>query len=79
MKISHKLCVSMDGTQLLISWWFTAKNEGENDIFAQVYVKVGLNWKIKSVHTCAANTISTCTAAIIGASFVGAFFPAIGK
>ena len=29
MKISHKLCVRIDGTQFLLSWWFTAKNEHE--------------------------------------------------
>ena len=38
MKISHKLCVRMDGTQFLILWWFTAKNECGNDIIAWVYV-----------------------------------------
>ena len=38
MKISHKLCVRMDGTQFLIFWWFTAKNERGNDIIAWVYV-----------------------------------------
>ena len=27
MKISHKLCVRMDGTQFLLLWWYTAKNE----------------------------------------------------
>ena len=27
MKISHKLCVRMDGTQFLLLWWLTAKNE----------------------------------------------------
>ena len=37
MKISHKLCVRMDGTQFLIFWWFTAKNEHGNDIIAWVY------------------------------------------
>ena len=37
MKISHKLCVKMDGTQFLILWWFTAKNERENDKIAWVY------------------------------------------
>ena len=36
MKISHKLCVRMDGTQFLILWWFTAKNEGGNDKIAWV-------------------------------------------
>ena len=27
MKISHKLCVRMDGTQFLWIWWFTVKND----------------------------------------------------
>ena len=30
MNISHKLCVRMDGTQFLLSWWFTAKTDGGN-------------------------------------------------
>ena len=38
MKICHKLCVRMDGTQFLLSWWFTAKNEVENDTIAWVYI-----------------------------------------
>ena len=29
MKISHKLCVRIDGTQFLLLWWFTARNEHE--------------------------------------------------
>ena len=37
-KISHKLCVRMDGTQFLILWWFTAKNERGKDKIAWVYV-----------------------------------------
>ena len=37
MKISHKLCVRMDGTQFLKLWWFTAENEGRNDKIAWVY------------------------------------------
>ena len=37
MKISHKLCVRMDGTQFLLLWWLTAKNEGGNHIIAWVY------------------------------------------
>ena len=36
MKISHKLCVRMDGTQFLIIWWFTAKKEGGNHKIAWV-------------------------------------------
>ena len=27
MKISHKLCVRIDGSQLLWLWWFTTKND----------------------------------------------------
>ena len=27
VKISHKLCVRIDGTQLLLLLWFTAENE----------------------------------------------------
>ena len=36
MKICHKLCVRMDGTQFLLLWWFTAKNECRNDKIAWV-------------------------------------------
>ena len=36
MKISHKLCVRVDGTQFLILWCFTAENEGGNDKIAWV-------------------------------------------
>ena len=36
MKISHKLCVRMDGSQFLLLWWFTAKNERGNDKTAWV-------------------------------------------
>ena len=39
MKISHKLCVRMDGTQFLSLWWFTAKNEGGNHKRAWVYIE----------------------------------------
>ena len=38
MKISHKLCVRIDGTQFLLLLWFTAKNEGGNDKIAWVYL-----------------------------------------
>ena len=41
MKISHKLCVRMNGTQFLLLWWFTAKNERRNDKIAWVYVFAG--------------------------------------
>ena len=34
MKISHKLCVRMDGTQFLLLLWFIAKNERGNDKIA---------------------------------------------
>ena len=37
MKISHKLCVRMDGTQVFLLWWVTAKNERGNDKRAWVY------------------------------------------
>ena len=38
MKISHKLCVRIDGTQFLLLWWFTAENERGNHKWAWVYV-----------------------------------------
>ena len=38
MKISHKLCVRMDGTQFLILWCFTAKDKGGNHKIAWVYI-----------------------------------------
>ena len=38
MKISHKLCVRMDGTQNLLLWWFTTKNEHGNDKIAWAYI-----------------------------------------
>ena len=38
MKISHKLCVRMDGTQFLSLWWFTARNECGNHKWAWVYL-----------------------------------------
>ena len=34
MKISHKLHVRVDGTQFLLLWWFTAKNESGNHKWA---------------------------------------------
>ena len=40
MKISHKLYIRMDGTQFLILWWFTAKNESGNDKIAWVYISL---------------------------------------
>ena len=49
MKISHKLCVRMDGTQSLLLWWFTAKNERGNDKIAWVYL----------VESCCSNQIDT--------------------
>ena len=42
MKISHKLCVRMVGTQFLSLWWFTAKTEGGNDKIAWVYLESGI-------------------------------------
>ena len=37
MKISHKLCVRMDGTQFSVLWWFTDKNKSGNHKWAWVY------------------------------------------
>ena len=34
MKISHKLYIRMDGTQILWLWWFTAKNHSPPNISA---------------------------------------------
>ena len=34
VKISHKLCVRMNGNQFLLLRWFTAKNERGNDKIA---------------------------------------------
>ena len=42
MKISHKLCVRIDGTQFSILWWFTAKNKGGNHEWAWVYLLFGV-------------------------------------
>ena len=36
MKISHKLCVRINGAQFL--WWFTARNESGNHKWAWVYL-----------------------------------------
>ena len=45
MKISHKLCVRMVGTQFFLLWWFTAKNKCGNDKRAWVYdVKKVPHW-----------------------------------
>ena len=38
MKISHKLCVRMDGTQFLWLWWFTTKNHSPQTFQPAVYV-----------------------------------------
>ena len=54
MKISHKLCVRMDGTQFLLLWWFTAKNEGGNHIIAWVY-GMFLFYKLKNMCKYVAN------------------------
>ena len=37
MKISHKLCIRMDGTQFLWLWWFTAKNHSPQRYQPAVY------------------------------------------
>ena len=37
MKISHKLCIRMDGTQILWLWWFTAKNQSPQTFQPAVY------------------------------------------
>ena len=46
MKISHKLCVRMDGTQFLLLWWFTAKNECGNHKRAWVYLFFSMKNKL---------------------------------
>ena len=51
MKISHKLCVRIDGTQFLLLWWFTAQNEGGNHIIAWVYYPQ--EWKKGKFNLCA--------------------------
>ena len=38
MKISHNLCVRMDGTQFLWLWWFTAKNHSPKTFQPAVYL-----------------------------------------
>ena len=38
VKISHKLCVRMDGTQILWLWWFTAKNQSPQTFQPAVYM-----------------------------------------
>ena len=43
MKISHKLCVRMDGTQFLSLWWCIAKNVRGNRKWA--WVQQGICWK----------------------------------
>ena len=48
MKISHKSCVWMDGTQFLLLWWFTAKNERENHKWAWVYYSKYLSFSSSS-------------------------------
>ena len=62
MKISHKLCVKMDRTQSLILWWFTAKNEGGNDIIAWVYIEIKLEICLTAVNITVVNiTDNLCT------------------
>ena len=38
MKISHKLCVRMDGTQFLWLWWYTAKTQSPQTFQPAVYI-----------------------------------------
>ena len=38
MKISHKLCVRMDGTQFLWLWWLIAKNGPHQALILAVYI-----------------------------------------
>ena len=38
VKICHKLCVRMDGTQILWLWWFTAKTQSPQTFQPAVYV-----------------------------------------
>ena len=40
MKISHKLCVRMDGAQFLWLWWFTAKNHSPQTFQPAVYISL---------------------------------------
>ena len=40
VKISHKLCVRMDGTQILWLWWFTAKNQSPHTFQPAVYLRL---------------------------------------
>ena len=40
MKISHKLCVRMDGTQFLWLWWYTAKIQSPQTFQPAVYNKL---------------------------------------
>jgi hypothetical protein len=43
MKISHKLCVRMDGSQFSLSWGFTVKIEHGNHKWAWVYIAYKLS------------------------------------
>ena len=45
MKISHKLCIRMDGTQFLWLWWFTAKNHSPQTYQPAVYTDLGGPYK----------------------------------
>ena len=54
MKICHKLCVRMDGTQILWLWWFTAKNQSPQRFQPAVYKasktkKLALNSQLQTV------------------------------
>ena len=43
MKISHKLCVRVDGSQFLWLWWFTAKTHSPQTYQPAVYVPIHQN------------------------------------
>ena len=40
MKISHKLCVRMDGTQFLWLWWYAAKTQSPQTFQPAVYEEI---------------------------------------
>ena len=47
IKISHKLCIRMDGTQFLWLWWFTAKNHSPQTYQPAVYILSNLYTVVK--------------------------------
>ena len=44
MKISHKLCIRIDGTQFLWLSWFTAKNPSHQTYQPAVYTVIPYNY-----------------------------------